>query len=226
MNKICFDYGHGGIDPGAVYKGRRESQDNLSIGMAVARELRKQGIKVDETRISDITVSLKQRSDFENKSDYDFFISFHRNAFKAEAAKGAETYVYLTGSFKSRLLAEKLQKVLVDVGYVNRGIKTANYHVLKETKSPSILIELGFIDNTRDNEIFDNKRMEIVHGITKAITTHLGVAYKTDASLISNANEKKKLYKVQVGAYSSKNTAEAMLLKLEKAGFDGYIKQE
>lgn len=226
MNKICFDYGHGGTDPGAVYKGRRESQDNLSIGMAVAKELRKQGIKVDETRSKDIAVSLKQRSDFENKSDYDFFISFHRNAFKPETAKGAETYVYLTGSSESRLLAEKIQKVLVDVGYVNRGIKAANYHVLKETKSPAILIEIGFIDNTKDNEIFENQRMEIVNGITKAITTHLGVVYKEDVLPLSNAIEKKKIYKVQVGAYSSIKNAEDILLKLKKAGFDGYIKQE
>ncbi len=223
LNKLCFDYGHGGTDPGAVYNGRKESQDNLNIGMAVARELRKQGISVDEIRKYDTTISLTQRSNFANRSDYDFIISFHRNAFKPEKANGAETYIYINEASKSRMIAEKLQKVLVDAGYANRGVKYANYHVLRETKAPAILLEIGFIDNTVDNSIFDNKRTELVNGIAKAITIHLGMEYKLP---LSDLNEKQKIYKVQVGAYTSKIAAEEVRVKLKKAGFDAYIKQE
>lgn len=58
MAKICCDYGHGGKDPGAVYKGRKESDDNLVLGRAVAAELRRHGVVVDEIRTEDKTVSL------------------------------------------------------------------------------------------------------------------------------------------------------------------------
>ena len=95
MNRLCFDYGHGGEDPGACYNGRKESNDVLIIGRAVAGEIRRHGVTVDETRISDTTVSLTNRSAFENKNTYDYFISFHRNAYKPEKAEGVEVYTYL-----------------------------------------------------------------------------------------------------------------------------------
>lgn len=228
MIRLCFDYGHGGKDTGAIYKGRKESEDNLKVGMAVAKKLRQQGIIVDETRTSDVTLSLKQRSDFENKAKYDYFISFHRNAFKPETANGIETYVYITGNDKSKKLAEKLQRALVNTGYKDRGIKTANFHVLKETKSPAILIEIGFIDSGVDNDLFDKKHMEIVDSISRAITEHLGLIYKEEKKTASDTDSKSgtKMYRIQVGAYSSKNTAELMLVELRKAGFEGYIKYE
>jgi N-acetylmuramoyl-L-alanine amidase len=53
MAKICLDYGHGGKDPGTVYKGRKESNDNLSLGRAVAAELSGHGVEVIETRATD-----------------------------------------------------------------------------------------------------------------------------------------------------------------------------
>ncbi len=74
MAKLCFDYGHGGSDSGACYNGRKESMDVLSIGREVASEVRRHGVMVDETRTTDATVSLQQRSDFENRQSYDYFL--------------------------------------------------------------------------------------------------------------------------------------------------------
>src|SRR3712207_5538490 len=107
MVRLCFDYGHGGGDSGACYKGRKESNDVLSVGKAVAEEVRRHGITVDETRTSDVTVSLNDRSNFGNRSTYDYFISFHRNAYEPEKAKGAETYTYLSASTKAKVLADR-----------------------------------------------------------------------------------------------------------------------
>lgn len=52
-----------------------------------------------------------------------------------------------------------------------------HFHVLRETRSPAILIEVGFIDNTKDNELFDTKFDEIVKAIAKAILDEVGVKY-------------------------------------------------
>jgi N-acetylmuramoyl-L-alanine amidase len=108
---------------------------------------------------------------------FDYFISFHRNAFKPETAAGVETYTYLNPGAKSKGLAEKIQSSLVGVGFVNRGVKTANYQVLRETRAPAVLIEIGFIDNSQDNALFDGKRDEIVKAVSGAILSQLGLAY-------------------------------------------------
>lgn len=169
MLKICLDYGHGGRDPGAVYRGRYEKDDMLRLGTQISKELRKHGVLVDETRTTDKTMSLRERSNLENKKTYDYFISLHRNAYKPEHANGVETLTYLNQTLKARKLANKIQNALVDLGFKDRGVKKANFHVLRETRAPAILIEIGFIDNSKDNDIFDKKYEEIVEAITKAI---------------------------------------------------------
>lgn len=229
MSRLCFDYGHGGEDSGACYKGRKESNDVLNIGKAVAEEVRRHGITVDETRTSDATVSLNGRSSFENRNSYDYFISFHRNAFKPEQARGAETYTYLSASTRAKALAQKIQAGLVSVGFVNRGVKTANYHVLRETRCPAVLIEIGFIDNSLDNNIFDSKRNEIIREIVKAILAQLGINYKENKSNEVTTHQKQQvasgqtLYRVMAGSYSVRENAENQVQKLKAAGFDACI---
>ncbi|MBU3191336.1 N-acetylmuramoyl-L-alanine amidase [Clostridium bowmanii] len=177
MVRLCFDYGHGGEDSGALYNGRKESNDVLSLGRAIALDIRKHGVIVDEIRTSDVAISLSDRSKYENRSTYDFFISFHRNAYLPEQAKGVETYTYLNPSAKSKGLAKSIQASLVAMGFVNRGVKAANFHVLRETKASAVLVEIGFIDNTNDNNVFDSKRSEIIKALTKAILVEVGVCY-------------------------------------------------
>ena len=169
MVRLCFDYGHGGKDCGAIYKYRKESIDNLNIGMEVANRVRMFGIKVDETRTTDVIMGLKERVIFANNGKYDYFISFHRNAFRPEEGIGAETFIYTHGSLKSRQLAEKIQRALVICGFENRGIKMADFYVLRKTIMPAVLVEVGFIDNSIDNFIFDNNRREIIHEISRSI---------------------------------------------------------
>lgn len=220
MARICFDYGHGGNDPGAVYKGRKEAEDNLKLGLAVAKELRKHGVIVDETRTTDKTMSLSQRSSLENKKSYDYFISFHRNAVKPEQANGAETFTYTSQTSKAKGLAEKIQRELTKIGFYNRGVKKANFHVLRKTIAPAVLMEVGFIDNTSDNKIFDNKFNEIVVGITKAILEQLGISYVESRKPSTSSQT---LYRVMAGSYSVRENAERQVERLKKAGFDATI---
>lgn len=229
MARLCFDYGHGGVDSGACYKGRKESNDVLSLGRAVAAEVRRHGVIVDETRTSDATVSLGERSNFENRNSCEYFISFHRNAYEPEKARGAETYTYLSASTKAKALAEKIQAGLVSIGFANRGIKTANYHVLRETKCPAVLIEMGFIDNSSDNALFDSKRNEIVKAIAKAMLSQIGIGYKENKSNEVKVQQNHQvtsgqtLYRVMAGSYTVRDNAEKQVKKLKLAGFDGVI---
>lgn len=222
MARLCFDYGHGGDDPGAAYKVRKESEDVLSLGRAVASEIRRHGVVVHEIRTIDVTISLKERSDFENKNTYDYFISFHRNAFQPEKAKGVETYSYLNQGLKAKELAEKIQTSLVALGFVDRGVKAANFHVLRETKAPAVLVEIGFIDSTNDNNLFDSKRSEIVNALTKAILSQLGINY-VQAVVAKQEISKGTLYRVMAGSYAVRKNAENQVQMLKNAGFDATV---
>ena len=174
---LLFDYGHGGTDPGATYNGRKEADDVLRLGQAVAKKLREQSITVDETRTTNQHLTLQQRAKIEHKKNYDYFISFHRNAFKPEVANGVEVFVYQPSS-KAKPLAEDIQNALVNIGFRNRGVKTASFYVLKNTKAPAILLEVGFIDNTNDNKLFDTKFNNITNAITSAITKKTSIKEK------------------------------------------------
>lgn len=176
MVLLMFDYGHGGKDPGAVNGKRKESDDVLKLGKAVAKIVRAAGIKVEETRINDETLTLTERSNMERKKKYDYFISFHRNAATNKSANGVETYVYTTNNVKSMQLATIIQNNLVEIGFRNRGVKAANFHVLRETYSPAVLIEVGFISNEEDNKLFDKRFGDIADVIAKAI---MSVVIKT-----------------------------------------------
>jgi N-acetylmuramoyl-L-alanine amidase len=220
--RLCFDYGHGGKDSGALYNGRKESNDVLSLGRAIATEIRKYGVIVDETRTSDTTVSLGNRSDFENKNTYDYFISFHRNAYVPEKAKGVETYTYLSSGASSKGLAKRIQASLVALGFVDRGVKEANFHVLRETKAPAVLIEIGFIDNTNDNNIFDSNRNEIIKALTKAILTEISVSY-IENSVVPETTSRQTLYRVMAGSYSERENANNQVHRLNVAGFNATI---
>lgn len=213
---------NGGQDSGAVYNGRKESNDVLSIGRAVAAEVRRHGVTVDETRTTDATVSLNDRSAFENRNTYDYFISFHRNAFKPETARGVETYTYLNASTRSNALAQRIQTSLVALGFTDRGVKEANYHVLRETKAPAVLVEIGFIDNTGDNNLFDSKRNEIIKALAKAILAQVGVDY-IEPSVSTQPASGQTLYRVMAGSYSVRENAEKQVQKLKAAGFDATI---
>lgn len=226
MISLCFDYGHGKSDPGASYKGRKEKDDVLKLGLAVGKEVRRHGIIVDETRTRDQTLSLSARSSFERKKKYDYFISFHRNAFKPEAASGVETFTFTRQTAKAKSLATRIQRNLVAVGFRDRGVKKANFHVLRETRAPAVLIEVGFIDNTKDNKLFDSKFDEIVKAITRAILDEVRVKYVENnkpAPPKPSSDTKETYYRVMAGSYKNRKNAEAQIEKLKRAGFDATI---
>ncbi|MEW8974507.1 MAG: N-acetylmuramoyl-L-alanine amidase [Tissierellaceae bacterium] len=55
-------------------------------------------------------------------------------------------------------MTNKIQKGLSSIDFINRGVKTVNFYVLRNTYASALNIELGFIDNALDNRLFDEKR--------------------------------------------------------------------
>src|SRR5699024_1233403 len=99
--------------------------------------LRESAIKINETRNRDKTVSLKTRSDFEKRRNYDYFISFHRNAFKPEKANGVETYTYIKQTSKAKNMDSKIQKALVNKLFDDK------FDEIAKSISEAILDQLG-----------------------------------------------------------------------------------
>lgn len=177
MANWLLDAGHGGSDPGATYNGRRECDDVLRLTLRVGEILKANGESVSYTRTGDTTLSLSDRSNMDNRGNYNYYVSMHRNAVGPEVARGVETYLY-NGSFASketcRSLASHINSELVKVGFPNRGVKEANFHVLRETKSNAVLTEVGFIDHSQDNALFDAKFEEIATAIAKGCLAQVG----------------------------------------------------
>ena len=163
---VCIDAGHGGYDVGAVNGNRYEKNDNLALAKLVQKILEEQGIKTIMTRDNDTKVSLRQRCRIANKKEADIFVSIHRNS--AESGKGIEIWTSRSKSKEDLNLANIILEELVESEIQeNRGVKSGtakggftDYYVLKNTKMPSCLVELGFISNEKDNELFD-KNIEI-----------------------------------------------------------------
>ena len=177
------------------------------------------------SRTTDKTMSLSQRTNIENASKFDVAISIHCNAFNG-TAKGVETYTYKGTTTQKKLASSVHNSILSSKLYtVDRGLKTANFHMLRETKAVAILVELAFIDNVDDANLLKTKQEEYAIAIAKGILNYLGVSWKDEVSntQTSTPTNNKSLYIVSVGAYSSKENAEKMVNELKEKGYNCYI---
>jgi N-acetylmuramoyl-L-alanine amidase len=153
---IIIDAGHGGTDPGAVgVTGLREKDVILDVSLRVADSLRAHGAKVILTRDTDIFIPLSQRVTIAETAGADLFVSIHANAHPDPKIGGIETYYFQNkaSANKSSVLASLLQGELVKaLGLRDIGVKHGNFLVIRQTSMPSVLLELGFLSNAREEE--------------------------------------------------------------------------
>ena len=156
--RIALDAGHGGSDPGAVYKGRQEKDDTLDLTLAVGDILKKNGIDVYYTRTTDEYETPFKKATDANNSGADLFVSIHRNSSEnPNQYSGVETLVYSDTGLKAEV-ARNINNQLEDAGFKNLGVdERKNLVVLKRTKMPAVLVEVGFINNDKDNYLFDEE---------------------------------------------------------------------
>lgn len=167
---------HGGRDPGAVYNGRQEKIDTLSLTLAIGQILQERGIDVLYTRTTDIYESPYQKAMEANEAGVDFFISIHRNSFPQDnAVSGVESLVYDKSGIKLEM-AENIDEQLEGIGFVNLGVKARpGLVVLRRTKMPAVLVEVGFINSDTDNMLFDDNFSDIALAIAEGILDTLGI---------------------------------------------------
>lgn len=168
--RIALDAGHGGSDPGAVYKDRQEKDDTLDLTLAVGDILKKNGIDVYYTRTTDEYETPFKKATDANNSGADLFVSIHRNSSEnPNQYSGVETLVYSDTGLKAEV-ARNINNQLEDAGFKNLGVdERKNLVVLKRTKMPAVLVEAGFINNDKDNYLFDEEFDSIAQAIADGI---------------------------------------------------------
>ena len=172
---IVIDAGHGGRDPGAIGTKVKEKDIALKTSLMLEKYLKAEGFKVYMTRSRDEYIGLYERADIANDLNADMFISIHANAATNSSASGLEVLYASDGAKMGQGLADSIQKQLVS--YLkgrDRGIvKRPNLVVLRETKMPSVLVEIGFVSNPIEQEklmdptYLDNAAKAILEGIKR-----------------------------------------------------------
>ncbi len=184
---ICIDSGHGGKDTGAIgINGTKEKCVCLSLAKQVGDELKKNGLRVRYTRLSDEYISIEDRICFAQKKNVDLFISIHANASSNRLISGTETYCYnpifsktvyttvenIDMSYlhlyqkkmfhKSFAFAQYVHEYLCDTlvtqnpYFCDRDIKHGSAQVLYAAEVPSILVEVGFISHPDEEKLLNS----------------------------------------------------------------------
>jgi N-acetylmuramoyl-L-alanine amidase len=144
---VVIDPGHGDTDPGAMVGETMEKDINLAVALLVREQLEQQpGITVRMTRQDDTFLSLTERAELANQSGADLFVSIHANALEDNDSYAGIFTFYHPDKSEDRVQAEKIQKAVTAVcGGVDRGVRSADYAVLRETEMDAVLIETGFL---------------------------------------------------------------------------------
>ena len=185
---IIIDVGHGGIDPGAIgVNGVYEKDVVLEVGFEILRlnkTVLDNKLDIYLTRYKDTLISLSDRSRFAKNLKADVFVSLHCNASNT-FSKGIEVYVHNWDVQNTKnsialgvsVISESTEKL----SFKKRGVKFANFQVLRETTvfCPAILVEMGFITNADEANYFLNPKnkeamaLSILMGIINYLNTKL-----------------------------------------------------
>ena len=185
MAKIFIDQGHNPMNPnaGAEGNGYREQDLVYEIGQRTAAILQAAG---QEVRLSRPTVgtqlgtsnasALAARVNDANAWGADYFISLHTNASEISSASGSEAFGYQTGNAATPLAENILTQLNAFTGLPNRGVfARPTLYVLRRTRMPATLVELGFITNAYDAALMANQPELFAEGVANGVLMFLGL---------------------------------------------------
>lgn len=233
--KIMLDAGHGYNTAGKRSPdGMKEYEFNRKVA-SFAKEFLEgyQNTTVYFAHSDNLDVPLKERTDAANRLKVDAYVAIHANAYGEtwNNAGGIETYVYLTKPKEAVELAQKIQKYLITItGLRNRGVKTADFHVLRETKMTAVLAECGFMTNQREANLMHSEafQKECADAIAKGVAEQYKLVKKetTPPAKTPPKASPTGLYKVQVGAFEDQKNADDLIKRLKASGYDAIKKFE
>ena len=181
--KIYIDQGHNPQNPnaGAEGNGLREQDIVFRIGILLADLLRSNPAfevrlsrPTEQTQVgTSNTTSLRRRVDDANAWGADYFISLHTNASEIASAGGSEAFAFSRSSPAFALGEDILAALSEATGLKNRGMQVrSGLYVLRKTRMPSILLELGFITNPRDAALMSEEPELFADGIYRGILNY------------------------------------------------------
>lgn len=183
---VILDPGHGGADPGKIgVNDAKEKDINLQVANKIKKMLEKEKIQVIMTREDDTTLAkenstnkkiedMKGRVELINKTAPRIVVSIHQNSYHQESISGAQVFYY-THSEEGRVAAEIMQKALLACNEENTRQAKANdtYYLLKRTKTPTVIVECGFLSNWKEAELLvtDEYQEKLAKAICQGIQT-------------------------------------------------------
>lgn len=192
--KALINYGHGPknnrtYDPGAIGPtGYKEATQNKEVGELVASKLRANGWEIQTIQdgdLWDVTNKANETTPF----NPDVFLSIHANSFSDPNAHGIETHALTRGGIGEKLAREIQKELVAATGLFDRGVKFSNFHVLRETDDPAVLVELGFISNPKEEALMklDSFDELVASAICRGFSRAMGVKYTepTKAPLVA-----------------------------------------
>lgn len=176
---VVIDPGHGGPDPGAVGIGGIQEKDIvLEVSYQVSQILQAQGLRVALTRVDDRDLGLEPRTSYANQIGANVFVSIHANAISLSRPEvnGVETFHF--GDSSQPLAAAIQASMLEATGMNNRGVKQARFYVLRFTRMPSALVEIGFVTGAEDAPRLADPRFRatVSQAIARGILRYLGLS--------------------------------------------------
>ena len=230
--KVFIGVGHGGSDPGAV-KYVKEKDANLIMALACRDALIANDVDVCMSRTKDENDTLSEEIRECNAYNPDLAIDVHNNA---AGGDGFEALVSINGGVGTTL-ARNIEVEVLKIGQNSRGLKTKKnsagkdyYGFIRSTNCPAVILEGAFVDNATDVKIIDTiaEQQEFGRAYARGILKTLKDMGKLK-DVVEQSKEEPKveskdvLYKVQCGAFSKRENAEALRKKLKADGYDAMI---
>jgi N-acetylmuramoyl-L-alanine amidase len=227
---IYLDSGHGGKDSGASKNGIHEKDIVLKIQKKMESLLKNFDVDVATSRDSDVFLSLDERTQKANKLNADVLVSIHCNSATTTSARGFESYRWTnvdsgTVAFQNVMHQEIIRSM--GNGITDRGKKSANFHMLRESKMKAVLTEVLFLSNTQDANLLKDDAFldKVAQGHVNGLEKFLGLK-RIEKPPQQPSKPTGKLYLVQVGAFEEEKNAQALADDLRKQGYRPYIKYE
>ncbi|MCM3742247.1 N-acetylmuramoyl-L-alanine amidase CwlD [Oceanobacillus luteolus] len=192
---IVLDPGHGGPDGGAVGKDDTLEKDiALNVSKQLQRYLQQAGALVYLTRETDQDLAsedtkglsrrksedIRNRLEFIESKDADFFLTIHLNALPSERWRGAQTFYYPAFD-ENRHLARMVQaEIRRNLENTNReALQIDGIYLLKHSETPGALVEIGFLSNVEERELLKSEEYQeqmaasIYQGILRYVTEEI-----------------------------------------------------